>query len=98
MQQIHNLRFGQAYYEHATNFFSSALINFLFFKIKLPKMRVQLIYECSFVIHVHKFLPLYAEIVYFVLLNRLQWNWPCSKRAGDWVRTHFFLVRAFNIA
>ena len=73
MQQIH-IRFGQAYYEHATNLFSSALINFLFFKIKLPKMGVQLIYECRFVIHVHKFLPLYAEIVYFVLLNQLQWN------------------------
>ena len=24
-------------------------------------------------------------------------NWPCSKRAGDWVRTYFFLVRTFNI-
>ena len=30
MQQIHNITFGQAYYEHPTNFFSS-----VFFKIEL---------------------------------------------------------------
>ena len=24
-------------------------------------------------------------------------NWPCSKRAGDWVRKYFFLVQRFNI-
>ena len=24
-------------------------------------------------------------------------HWPCSKRAGDWVRTYFFLVWTFNI-
>ena len=52
MQQIHNLRFGQAYYEHATNFFSSALINYLFFKIKFESwgaayLRVQLRYTCT---------------------------------------------------
>ena len=34
------------------------------------------------------------------LLNHLtvkSLNWPCSKQAGDWVRTYFFLVRIFSI-
>ena len=31
-------------------------------------------------------------------LHAVYSNWPCSKRAGDWVRTYFFLVRIFNIA
>ena len=29
--------------------------------------------------------------------DRTDYNWPCSKLAGDWVRTYFFLVRTFNI-
>ena len=32
------------------------------------------------------------------ILDEILWNnWPCSKRAGDWVRTYFFFVRTFNI-
>ena len=38
-----------------------------------------------------------VSLILWTHLNFNSQNWPCSKRAGDWVRKYFFCVRAFNI-